>query len=312
MTLNPGEYFTIVRQLPDPNDSATYYVRAEIRNARTDELIETVALADRGSRRFSQPWKVPFDTTGLGFYISVLTAVYTDPSYTTPSDVYSQEIQTYLVDNRFRNLGGGGGGDSVDYKKLAKVLHDELSKIEQPELDLSPVMTALEQLSAAHSGIIPIVKRSDQKLTTLSAAHRDLHAKADALLEKEPPAFPEIPTTDLSPVLSAINDLPSKLPKHEPTDLTPLTSSLEALRTSLDAGTLQKLAEAAAQLQQVLISDDFKTATEKIPSIAESVGNLENNLKDFLYVTQKQRPEPKEPAKPDYHANARALIGMKK
>lgn len=132
MNLQNGEYFGIVRQLPDPNDSGTYYVQAEIRAADTDELLERVTLVDRGSRRFSVPWLVNAKRDGA--FISIMTAVYTDAAFTTPSDAYSQEIQTYLVETR--NLGGGGGGGGISEKRIKELMKEAVA----------PILKAVEDL----------------------------------------------------------------------------------------------------------------------------------------------------------------------
>src|SRR5574337_612585 len=100
MQLEPREYFTIARGLEDYTDSTTYYVRAVIRNARTDALIDTVNLTDNGNRRFTKAWQVPADPSGLGFYIIVTTTVYTDSGYTTKAENYLERFEEHLVQNR--------------------------------------------------------------------------------------------------------------------------------------------------------------------------------------------------------------------
>lgn len=123
MQLQPQEYFTVVRQLHDWNDTDTNYVQAVIRNARTDELLATLELNDKGSRRFSKEWQVKADTSGLGYYITITTSVFTDSDYTTKNANYGDEMNTYLVDERKRIQGGGGGSD-IDYKKIAQIVKE--------------------------------------------------------------------------------------------------------------------------------------------------------------------------------------------
>ena len=53
MTLQPGEYIQIVRDLQNPNIAGTFYVRATIKNAKTLAVLDTVDLADQGSYRCS-------------------------------------------------------------------------------------------------------------------------------------------------------------------------------------------------------------------------------------------------------------------
>lgn len=131
MQLEPGEYFGLVRQIADPNDSNTYYVRAVVRNARTDATIDTVNLTNRGSGRFSAEYQVP-SVGVLPFFIVISTVVYTDSGYTTKSSDYSQESETYLIETRSRHMGGGGsGGSRVDYEKIKKMIEEAAKDIEE-------------------------------------------------------------------------------------------------------------------------------------------------------------------------------------
>lgn len=132
MQLRPREIFTIVRGLEDHEDTNTYYVRAVVRNARTDEIIDTLDLEDRGDgHRFAIEWRVPADPANYGFYIIITTSVYTDAAYTTKS-LYQDRFETYLIAERPNPtlaFGGGGGGDDIDYKKIRKIISEELIKI---------------------------------------------------------------------------------------------------------------------------------------------------------------------------------------
>src|SRR5688572_8979423 len=110
MTLQPQAYFTVVRQIANHTDTNTYYVRAVVRNAYTDEIIATLDLTDKTGQRFKKDWHVPGDPSGQGFYISIVTSVYSDNGYTTKSDSYGDEENTYLVQERVLPLMRGGGG----------------------------------------------------------------------------------------------------------------------------------------------------------------------------------------------------------
>lgn len=138
MQLAPGEMFAIVRQLADPNDAGTYYVRATIRNARTDVLLDTKDLTDRGGQRFSVEYQVPSKSSDA-IYIAISTRVYTDSAYTTLSDVYGQEIETYLVEMRQQNF-GGGGGPGISYKKIEEVVRAVLKEVEKDDVDVKGIV----------------------------------------------------------------------------------------------------------------------------------------------------------------------------
>lgn len=153
-SIKPQSNFPIVRGLPDHTDSGTYYVQAIIRNAKDDTLIDTVNLIDKGNRYFSKNWTTPADVSGEGFYISIVTSVYTDASYTTKADMYGDEFQTYLVAERPNNaqiLGGGGGGSDISYKKIREIVTEIVAEAfkglpqpqEQKELDLTPLESKL-------------------------------------------------------------------------------------------------------------------------------------------------------------------------
>lgn len=137
MQLRPHEDFSIVRGLEDHTDSTTYYVQAVIRNAKTDALIDTVNLADQGDgHRFLRVWRVPGDPSGLGFYISVTTSVYTDSGYTTKSTNHPDKYDTYLVDQRNAPL--APYQTAVDYKKIGKLVGEAVAKIRLPEPKPAP------------------------------------------------------------------------------------------------------------------------------------------------------------------------------
>ena len=184
MQLAPGEMFAIVRQIADPNDAGTYYVRATIRNARTDALLDTKDLTDRGGQRFSVEYQVPSKSSDA-IYIAISTRVYTDSGYTTLSDVYGQEIETYLVEMRQQNLGGGGSG--VSYEKIREIVMDVVKEIEFPEQtqapDLRPAIAqevdrAVSAIGEVHSAVRGI-KVSPQ--VTVSAPKVDVRPILDAI-----------------------------------------------------------------------------------------------------------------------------------
>lgn len=180
MTLDPGEIFSIVRQLPDPSDSSTNYVRAVIRDAKTDATIDTVNLTDRGSRRFSGNWNV-YSKRSDGFWIAVTTTVYTDAAYTTKSSNYAEEMQTYLVERRIQ-FGEGGAG--VSYRRVKEVVTEALKEAEKPPVEPE------EQIDPA-----PLI---DAAVAQIKSHVSDVVAEA----------VPEAPdAVDLTPVLASIGVL---------------------------------------------------------------------------------------------------------
>lgn len=134
MNLFTQHNFAVVRQIADHTDSTTYYVRAVIRKAYSDEIITTLDLDSKGSQRYSKAWKIPADPSGQGFYISIVTSVYTDSGYTTKSSSYGDEEQTYLVVDREPISSGRGGGGSLGRRDIRDIITEELAKFAEKNI----------------------------------------------------------------------------------------------------------------------------------------------------------------------------------
>lgn len=203
MNLQPQSNFTIVRQIADHTDAGTYYVRAVVRNAQSDVILDTLDLDDKGSLRFKKDWQAPADVSGQGFYISIVTSVYSDSGYTTKSPNYGDEEHTYLVQDRLMLRGGGGGTDLTAVRRIIK---SELASLPQPEPVVIPTMP-----------------------------WDDIFAKLDDIAELvRNIAIPEV---NLEPVLSSINDVKSAVvdkPVTPATDITPITDELSDIRAAAE------------------------------------------------------------------------------
>lgn len=127
--LNPKEKFIISRGLPDSSDTTTYYIRAYVRDAKTDTLIKTVDLVDKGNQRFQQEYEAPHDPSGNGVQIIISTIVYTDSGYTTKSPDYGMEYVEYLVQQRYNPVlpEMGFGGVDINYKKIDKIVSEKVN-----------------------------------------------------------------------------------------------------------------------------------------------------------------------------------------
>lgn len=275
--LQPREYLTIVRQLADHTDPTTYYVQAVIRNSRTDEVIDTVQLTDKGNGRFTKTWQVPPDVSGLGFYIDITTSVYTENTYTTKAGSYGDENDTYLVFDRIIKTGGGGGGADVDYKKLQKLFTEAASKIDvltkkdlvQPNFE--PIMAILDTILTAVRTIdmpeIPEQEKVDftPVITAITSAQEALK---DAIESKE-----VTPETDLSPVLAEIR-------KVQPRDIEEAVGKMVIF---------------------------FNQLERDMPKIASSVSKVRDDLKEFIYALATSKNKGTEPVPQD--PRVRALTG---
>lgn len=202
MILRPQRNFTIVRQIANHLDTGTYYVRAVIRDAYTDDILATLDLDDKGGQRFTKNWQVSPDPSGLGREISIVTSVYTDSGYTTKSENYGDEENSHLIEENIQRGGGGGG---VDYYTVRKIIREELEKLPKPEpfpeiptpqvnVRLDSVLSAMEELKVA----LKPEKPEKVNLTPLMTALSELKQAID---EKE-----VTPETDISPVLAKLTE----------------------------------------------------------------------------------------------------------
>lgn len=211
MNINPNTNLRIVRQLADPYDLGTNYVRAVVRNSATGAVLETINLTDEGSQRFAGYYHTDADPSGVGYYIDVTTTVYTDAGYTTKSENYQVEAKTYNVIQQFGpGMGLGGGGADVNYEKVRRIVQEELAKLVIPEPatlpDLTPVLLGLEQRLTKSVGAIKIPEQKDVDLEPVLQEVRSSVDNAINTLLLAVDAKEVTPATDISPVLEAIND----------------------------------------------------------------------------------------------------------
>ena len=205
MQLHPRESFVITRQLANHTDSANYYVRAVVRNAKTDALLDTVDLTDKGSYRFSKSWLVPADVSGQGLWISILVSVYTDSGYTTKSPNHGDEMETYLVQDRFNpNLGGFGGGSDIDYKRIKKIIDESLGTIEKPEgVELGGITSDVKSsIRAIKEAEMTLSKKIDT-IKMPKCEHKEIMRAVESI---EMPEMPEIPEFDYPLILNAMQE----------------------------------------------------------------------------------------------------------
>lgn len=205
--LHPQKSFTVVRQIANHLDTDVNYVRAVIRNAYTDTILDTLDLTDKGGQRFSRNWQVPADSSGEGFYISIVTSVYSDSGYTTKNVNYGDEENTYLVEDKANALRGGNGG--VDSRTIRRIISEELDarKVEPPEVELpetvdtpeepprwDEVLFAIEELKTALKPEAPEKVDFKPLFDALQSLRNDVN-------EKE-----VTPITDLTPILDKLDE----------------------------------------------------------------------------------------------------------
>ena len=259
--LEPREYFPITRQLDDPTDDGTYYVKAFIRNARTDELIDEVELNDLGDQRFSAEWQVPADPSGEGFYITITTKVYTDSEYSNESPNYAREQNQYLVQKRYNPVLGSGGG-YTDYKKIREIVQEELKKVKIPKADFSSVIKAIKE-----------IKIPKQKEINLKGIEKEIDS-----LKKEIKKIPEPQQIDLEVIRKQIEKVERKIEDIKIQDL------LEMLFSEME----RKINETNKRISSIKIPEpekvDFNPAYHKINEenlkTQKEIEEIKNNIEE--------------------------------
>ena len=245
--LEPAELFPIVRQIPNHTDSNTYFVRAVIRNATTDDVLATVDLDDKGSQYFRTNWKVVWDNAiSKGRYITIVTSVYTDSGFTTKSENYGDDSNTYLVQGRWdlTKFGAvGASGDGINMDDIEEAMKNVLEGQEKPE------------------------KQKDLDILNLVKLIRE-----DVIGNL--PAFPDIPkATDLSGIEKILGNLKEVLSEHINAVSEKVKTLDSSVATSMEERTKPILKEFGKELDKVVKTSkkqaDF--STEKSEKVLGSV-----------------------------------------
>ena len=276
MQLEPREFFTIARQIEDHTDSTTYFVRAVVRNARTDTLLETVDLTDQGSQRHSKEYQVPADTSGLGFYITITTSVYTDSGFTAKSANYGDVAETYLVQARNAHLMGGGHSVFTDFGKMKKILDVGLDaqakKFPQPaevkDIDFQGMLNVVVQRLAEMVSGIKIPEIPEQKEV-------DLKPVTDAIENSK------------TAVISAVGNI--DIPKQVQTDLTPVLEAIKNVEVKINKEDVDKAIEAVKLLEKTI----GQINKESLPEMQELLRAFGNLKKAFVKNLPEEKPRKK-------------------
>jgi len=277
-TLNQGELFPIVRGLPDHLDASTYYVRAIIKRADTDEVLATVNLVDKGDRYFVYNYTVPNDPSGVGFYISITTSIYTDSGYTTKSENYGDEFATYLVAFRpaTAQMLGGGGGSDISYEKIRKIVSgvvlEALQGLPEPnkaeKVDLSGIEQKIVKLDLLIGSVIskidgikmPEIEKINygKIIGSLGYHSENLSRKIDGI---------KIPETDyeritgkvdeLNPILSGLSSLINEILKE--------VKSKKIAETDEFKGKLEVLGKIKGLLGEAPIQEKREEIKKEVP-----------------------------------------------
>lgn len=142
MQLIPGTTHAITWSKQNLLDTSTYYVRAVVRDTRTETVLATLDLVDLDNGRYSYPWTVVGDPSGRGREIEIEKTVYEDSGYTQVSGMYGRWLDQYVIlDPRSASVAPGGAnyGGTVDYEHIARLVAKEVQQAVSaiPQTDLS-------------------------------------------------------------------------------------------------------------------------------------------------------------------------------
>jgi len=213
LQLEPRKNFPIVRQLDDPLDTNTYYVRAYIRDSYSNTLLDTVDLVDKTGQRFTYNYKTPADKSGEGTFIDITTKVFTDAAYSSESDVYARERDTFLIKETWNRIHNPGGGDPLagphepDYAGFGKIVDKRIKGIKFPKqekVDLTPVIDAINNIHIPD----PIIPEKFP-IGAITRLIEQVRMKVEALPK---PIKPE--KVDLSGIVGQLNTLKELVKKR--------------------------------------------------------------------------------------------------
>lgn len=248
--IRPQNKTPIVRQLDDPQDTATYYVRAFIRDSITGNLIETVDLTNLGSQRFAGTFQSPADTSGKGRFIDITTKVYSDSGYTTQDTVYANESHEFVVTEFWGQQFGSGGGADVDYNRVRRIINEEVNNLPKPQVkvEIEPVLLELQAVRKAIELIdIP---------------------------ENDPAPF----VIELQSIAQKLSRIESKKPER--IDLSPIEKELMRIRKKIKMPEMPKIPDNTGLIQKILalvtkpIVKKVKSKPEPVDTKKESVDKL--------------------------------------
>ena len=217
LQINPASTFPICRQIANHTDTGTYYVRGVIKDAINDSVLATVDLDDKGSQYFRYNWKVVYDNVmARGRYITIVTSVYTDSGYTTKSENYGDEINTYVVQERWDSSKltafGSSSYSGITASDVRKVIKKELENIKFPEV---------KEIK------FPKQKEYEDSFNNITRNLTDIKALVDGLPTQN---------NDLRPLIGKLDTLSKALnnrPKFEKTDLKQIDKSVKQLQEVL-------------------------------------------------------------------------------
>lgn len=130
MNPKPQSTVYVAYVIPNPAETQTFYPQAVVKNTQTGAVVATINLTQDPNNilRYTGSFISPADSTGMGYYLDVITIPYTDQAHTVPSLNYWAATNQYFVSQSISGGANYGGGYmDFDSKKLRKLFQEELT-----------------------------------------------------------------------------------------------------------------------------------------------------------------------------------------
>ena len=265
LSINPGTNFPIVRKLGDPADVGTNYVRAVVRNSATGVILETINLVDQGVQRFTSFYKVG---PAEDWFFDITTTVYTDSGYTTKSDVYSEENDTYhvqvIMTPQLQNVALQGGGSDINYKKIESIVRDVVEG--RKTLNKDDITNSTQNLA-----------KKDEIVNTIATLRKDIMASISSISSQI--KVIKIPETDLKPLTNMVKALEGVFTtiSNKKIDVSELqnivSSSMNRLENQSNTSqtTLRSMMDSIKSSVETLIQDRILNRNKKILELKDTI-----------------------------------------
>ncbi len=190
-------------QIPQLQDTATYYVKAVVKDLISGTVLGTYELDALGNQAFAKDWMTPVDNTGgNGRTLVVTFTVYDDAGYTTPSMNYGAKAEYFRVIQPWNPMISGGGSGFVsgfreeDKEYLTKqkdesrkeLLDDNKKHRESISKEISDLREELHEFIEQITGVsMDMDKKSSEKFTSISEQTKkseELHGHALSTLHE--------------------------------------------------------------------------------------------------------------------------------
>lgn len=305
MFLIPGTSHAITWSKQNLLDDTTYYVRAVVRDVRTETVLDTIDLDSLGGGRYSAFWNVAQDPTGQGREIEIERTIYEDSGYTQVSGIYGRWLERYTI-LALLNFGGTGGrGTSVtfDYKYIINELdrrqeariNQLLAALpKQEKFDLSQVMVEFGDVKKSLKERLQDLLNIETKAKALQKTEERIIEATNGLrstISKTSQAIEEIKTSIIDRFESAVSELIERM-----------LASVDAREQGLTSKTDAEFTHIVSQFKKIMDSEAEK--------IAAQVVKLEQKMNEPLHISLTANRDQAKTADTSEDARVKRLASM--